>query len=836
MRRSRNGSVTTVRAWQQGKRLAFALAFAAIVLAGRQAIGQEPAGSQPHPLARYLPQQDLSFFLEFEGLDAHAQAWRKSAANKLLNETSLGALLEDIAGQVVGMVQQSAPRQEQLAPGQYLNLLKHGARNGFAVGVMAKEKRNAWVALVVRNGKRPETLKLLESAASAEPGHEEGKAEVIQKSGRAIHALRTDGVYWFENDDLVLTGKDTVDKLLAVLDGKQPSAATHPLRLALHKKETDFEPAAYGFLDMAALPSLPPDAAALGFDGLKRVEIQWGFQDEALVTKVRAVAPSPRRGILGLVDQPTFDLKTLPPIPAGQSAFVVLALDPGKIYDSIVALAKQVNPANARNIEALENAVRAQFGLDPRNDLLKHLGTKLAIYSQATEPPPPGNPMAAVVAVYTGLTITIEVRDEAALAKQLDVLIKGINNILAQQRPGGADDAPQLRKKAGPSFEYVLEFPPGMVPDGPIGMFSPTIALDKEQLVLSGTTAGAEKALALSAARAERRWSASKANARMVERLPRKLTMLMVIDPRETMPVLIENLPQIVQALNTQMANARRGRPGPDLNIQIDASKLPNADQLQPFLFPASTAVTVDDQGIQFLQREAVPSITSPTTSGILAGLLLPAVGSAREAARHAQCTNNLKQIMLAWHNYHSANNVFPHYINDKNGKPLLSWRVAILPYIEQQDLYNRFKLDEPWDSPNNKALIKEMPKTFLCPDRRKPEPGTTSYRGFVGTRAILEKGQEISIQSVFDGTSNTIAVVEAKDVVIWSKPDDLPFDEAPLVIPRSLYGAGSPHPGGFNAAFCDGSVRFIKNTINRLTFKALITRNGGEVIRQDQF
>ena len=86
---------------------------------------------------------------------------------------------------------------------------------------------------------------------------------------------------------------------------------------------------------------------------------------------------------------------------------------------------------------------------------------------------------------------------------------------------------------------------------------------------------------------------------------------------------------------------------------------------------------------------------------------------------------------------------------------------------------------------------------------------------------------------SVTDGTSNTIAIVEAKEAVPWSKPGDLPFD--PQAAP-SLYGAGSPHPGGFNCGFCGGSVRYIANSVNKAVFKALITRNGGEVIRADEF
>jgi prepilin-type N-terminal cleavage/methylation domain-containing protein/prepilin-type processing-associated H-X9-DG protein len=213
----------------------------------------------------------------------------------------------------------------------------------------------------------------------------------------------------------------------------------------------------------------------------------------------------------------------------------------------------------------------------------------------------------------------------------------------------------------------------------------------------------------------------------------------------------------------------------------------------------------------------------------VLISLLLPAVQAAREAARRAQCTNNLKQIALAMHNYASANDAFPAAaITDKQGKALLSWRVAILPYIEQNVLYQKFKLDEPWDSPHNKALLEEMPQTYVCPSLGAGEPFTTTYQAFVGKGAMFETGKGTKIAEITDGTVNTFMVVEAKRAVPWTKPEDLVFD--PAAAP-SLFGAGSVHPGGFNAALADGSVRFIKTTISPVVFRALITRNGGEVV-----
>ena len=141
-----------------------------------------------------------------------------------------------------------------------------------------------------------------------------------------------------------------------------------------------------------------------------------------------------------------------------------------------------------------------------------------------------------------------------------------------------------------------------------------------------------------------------------------------------------------------------------------------------------------------------------------------------------------------------------------------MSWRVALLPYLEQGDLYNKFKLDEPWDSPNNKPLLKEMPQVFLCPDLTKAEPFTTTYRGFSGSGSMFETDRSISFADVTDGTSNTIAVAESKDAVPWTKPDDLPFD--PQAAPHSLALARRIRAGstaGSPTARCDSSrIRLI--------------------------
>jgi prepilin-type processing-associated H-X9-DG protein len=214
-------------------------------------------------------------------------------------------------------------------------------------------------------------------------------------------------------------------------------------------------------------------------------------------------------------------------------------------------------------------------------------------------------------------------------------------------------------------------------------------------------------------------------------------------------------------------------------------------------------------------------------TTGMLVALLLPAVQSAREAARRAAATNELKQIGLAMHNHHDKQGKFPApAIVDKDGKRLLSWRVAILPYLEEQALYDQFHLDEPWDSEHNKKLIPRMPSVYVNPNFA--EEGKTLFLGVAGPGQLFEGPEGVTLRQIRDGSSNTIMVVEAdpERAVVWTKPDDLEIDRD-----HPAAGLGGLRPGGFNTLFADGSVRFIGKDIDPQLFLQLLTYAGGEVV-----
>jgi prepilin-type processing-associated H-X9-DG protein len=222
-------------------------------------------------------------------------------------------------------------------------------------------------------------------------------------------------------------------------------------------------------------------------------------------------------------------------------------------------------------------------------------------------------------------------------------------------------------------------------------------------------------------------------------------------------------------------------------------------------------------------------SLSSLLLVPILLALMIPAVQASREAARRAQCVNNLKQVGIAFNNMDSREDHFPaDSIKDANGKPLLSWRVAILPYIDQEALYKEFKLDEPWDSPTNQALLARMPGTYRCPSD-PAAPGMTRYEAIVGAGTAFEGGTPHTIKQITDGTANTILVIEGATPVPWTKPDDLDIAQVGSSI-------GGKHIRIANALFADGSVRSIKKDTAGAILQALATCAGGEMISPDAY
>jgi hypothetical protein len=207
--------------------------------------------------------------------------------------------------------------------------------------------------------------------------------------------------------------------------------------------------------------------------------------------------------------------------------------------------------------------------------------------------------------------------------------------------------------------------------------------------------------------------------------------------------------------------------------------------------------------------------------------------GDAVEAAQARQeAMNQLKYLGLAMHNYHNDLPSFPPpALVDGDGKPLLSWRVALLPYLDDdyKELYGEFHLDEPWDSEHNKSLVAKMPAIYRCPRSKKADNGMTVYQAPRGRSTVFAGPDGIAIRKITDGLSNTIGVVEVDEnhAVPWTKPEDWTFDPA-----NPAKGLGGHFPQNiFLCMMCDGSAHAIATTAKNETLRALFTANCGEVL-----
>lgn len=204
-------------------------------------------------------------------------------------------------------------------------------------------------------------------------------------------------------------------------------------------------------------------------------------------------------------------------------------------------------------------------------------------------------------------------------------------------------------------------------------------------------------------------------------------------------------------------------------------------------------------------------------------------------ASKRSQCKNNLKQIGLGLRLYHDRyKSLPPAFVVGPDGKRWHSWRMLILPFMEGDELVKKYRLDEPWDGPNNRHLFNQCPEVYQCPSSNQAlAKSATHYVAVLGSQTLwLEDAATVRLNEIKDEASQTITVMEVPHAVPWLAPVDCSFQDAETLWVDIDALPPSDHVAGRNVLMADGTVRFLTpKSTSREVWTALFTRDGGETI-----
>lgn len=571
----------------------------------------KPAAKPMLPLTRYAPHDGLLLYVEVDGLDAHADAWKGTAAFKLLNETPAGLMLEDALARSIDQLKKSAP-EPKLTGAETIALIKHILHKGALSATFLKATPGTGRAdvgvQVIRGGGRKEFRPLAARLLGVLMGANAKTSQVAAKPGgrRVVHvpSKQQPWSWWVEkNEDLVfvLGPAENADQVLEVIDGKRPNVSDLPARVALTTPENGLQPVVAGFLDFeagskAGSTGVGDLVARFDLKGVKRADFRWGVHDKALMSVTRITAPSPREGTLALLGQPGFNVATMPPVPREVENFTVVSTSPKLAYEQFVARLQAQAPPLVEPLEDFEASVQEETRQRFREDVLGRLGPKFAFFlapdqattKPATARPPsgaPANPLAAALNAMPQVprfTLLIEMSDPVRFGKSIDELIYMVNRRMksALNPPEDDSDDPKAKKESGqsgdkkkkevpaPEFRrsgsepkmFTLYLPPQF---GAFISVRPAIAVGKSYLAIASTADLARQALSLEGAdRANDRWTPQGATAETLGQSGQGMIFLRVSDPSATLPVTLVNLPAMLEKSLEPVATTKGATPG----------------------------------------------------------------------------------------------------------------------------------------------------------------------------------------------------------------------------------------------------------------------------------
>jgi hypothetical protein len=436
------------------------------------------------PLARYVSKGNLVLYVEFAGLDAQAEAWKKSALYRMLNETPLGTMFEEVTTQVLDKALNYFPNHK-LSGAELLALGKHAARSGFMLALNANppggpDAGTVRGTFVIRGAAATKELRVLSAKLMGwMMGNEKPRPE--RKDARTLIVVSAAGLpgsagdnsqnwaWWIEKNDLAMAfpypaGTDSV---VAALDGKAPSAVEHTALKELFKPEAGFQPVCVAVADPASAPDSPAHFVKVLHQaganwGIERIDLRLGFEGDALATVGRLVVPKPRKGPSTLFDQPTFEKTSLLPLPDTVDSFTELSINPSQVVELLTQLG--LSDAIKSELDSFEESIQRSGKVNLRKDLLAHLGPRIAVFlapgrSAATNDDSleaalrEGLSLTSVMSVmqslFPKLTLVAEINNYEAFGNALDAAMIEINHELRFQAVEAAQERAKTDTTAG---------------------------------------------------------------------------------------------------------------------------------------------------------------------------------------------------------------------------------------------------------------------------------------------------------------------------------------------------------------------------------------------------
>ncbi len=812
---------------------------------------QETAPAKSPAPETLLPADAVMYF-GCDGLAAHEAEFEKTAAYKAVYESGL----MDAIGNLVDAVSKKAGGGQDLSVLRdvYHTLAQNGVSAAVSVEAAQGPPKVASVVVFPQAAKfEPQLAHFLKQATR---GDVEFQAHVV--SGREVTSgilPNSPGVelgWWTEGKHLLIAvGIDAVESGVAVAAGKSPNITKNPLWKKYHEDKPRAGTTSLSWLDLGSLRDtfgqmpLPPagrDAPrstvndvlkAVGLHNVGALVSRSGFKGEAMWSETLLETTGPREGLLAYAGEKPLGLKDLPPMPANTLGFHACTVEWEKVYEATVEVAQKVAalgpPDAAAQLDGLLKNLPVIVGFDPKTDLFKPLGDVSCVYADGQ-----------LGMFGAGVTVAQQVDDEKTLKATL-------MNLLGR---AGEQTSPReltVKKTTKQGREIVTLEIGG-------GVFNPSFAVADGWLVV-GIVPQSVEAFYLRLDGKLDRWQATEDYKTALAELPKKFTSITVTYPQEGVKTLMSLMPLLMPVMQAAWQDSPQGRRSGPLNFSV--AELPPAELVSKPLFPNVMVQSVDENGIRCDSRSSLPSLPLVDSGGapavaVLVALLLPAVQQAREAARRSTSRNNLKQIGIALHNYHDTFQEFPPGTqpNEKlKPEKRLSWQAKILPFLDQQPLFQNIDFDDSWDAKDNAKFTSIKIPVYINPSvPSQPDKvnGPTNYVGIAGVgkdaptlpktskkAGVFGYNRTTRIRDILDGTSNTVMVSEAsKDLGRWAAGGESTI----RALTKKPYINGPDGLGGFHTGGClmlmgDGSARFVSENIDPNTMEALSTIAGGEVI-----